>query len=497
MKHSTLKLEDPTSGIGDEWTISISVSRIQSNDEFIARLVDQNTKEKTILNKPINRVDCQQYDEDGSVLLHFTEDFDYFRTCNSNCTMAQRTALPQVSLELLRAAGGASALAYIEPCLDESVPADSTATVNDPFTLNILSPVAGAALDGGPVDVRYIVRRADPRSRCATAAVTARLGGRRHTEVLMARGACDAESLLRLDAVPRGTHMLELEARDAAGRPLAAARAYLSHPGPALREGPADALCLLSYTQSGSHLLRFVLEFLTARPTAGCPGNLADLPIHANRFPGPGPSPLAHVDPFALPAAHKFHYGAPARAGCTLADPQHGPHCRRLALLVRDPADAVPRYFEAAAAPLLPPAVAEQAELYLANVRRFAGFPGPRLLVRYEDLVAGGPAGGPAAAAAVAAFLGPDDAPPERAAALAAGWDGLLERNRGATGRAWAGVHPPGAPPRLAGWSAGLLCRLGAPLAAALDDEPGGPTAEVLRPYEPSIRRLAAACWED
>jgi hypothetical protein len=490
MKKSNLVLESSTIGLGDEWIIYITVSRIQSNDAFIARLVDQNTKEKTILYKPIDHEKCQPYDEDGAALLLFAEDFNYFRTCSPNCTLAQRTALPQVSLELLRAGSGAAVLSHIESCLDEGIPGDPPAAAYSPFSLAILSPPAGAVLGGGPVDVRYVVRRADSISRCATAMVAARLGGRAHTEVRMVRGACDAESLVRLDAIPRGTHLLELEALDAAGRPLAAARVYFAHPGPGLRESPADALCLLAYTQSGSHLLRFVLEFLTGRPTAGCPGNIADPPIHANRFPGPGPNPLAHVDPFALPAAHKFHYSAPARAGCTLADPEHGPHCRRLALLVRDPADAVPRYFEAAAVLLRPPAVAEQAALYLANVRRFAGFPGPKLLVRFEDLVGGGPA----AAAAVAAFLGPDDAPPERGAALAAEWDGLLERNRGATGRAWAGVRPVGAPPRLAGWSPGLLCALGGPLAEALDGEPGGLTAEVLRQYEPSIRRLAAAC---
>jgi hypothetical protein len=243
MKKSNLVLESSTIGLGDEWIIYITVSRIQSNDALIARLVDQNTKEKTILYKPIDHEKCQPYDEDGAALLLFAEDFNYFRTCSPNCTLAQRTALPQVSLELLRAGSGAAVLSHIESCLDEGIPGDPPAAAYSPFSLAILSPPAGAVLGGGPVDVRYVVRRADSISRCATAMVAARLGGRAHTEVRMVRGACDAESLVRLDAIPRGTHLLELEALDAVGRPLAAARVYFAHPGPGLREIPVDFLC--------------------------------------------------------------------------------------------------------------------------------------------------------------------------------------------------------------------------------------------------------------
>jgi len=60
-----------------------------------------------------------------------------------------------------------------------------------------------------------------------------------------------------------------------------------------------------SFPRSGNHLVRFLIEYLTGRPTLGCYKNPLDIPIHCNGFPD-APSVLAHVR--GEPIAHKAHY---------------------------------------------------------------------------------------------------------------------------------------------------------------------------------------------
>ena len=187
-------------------------------------------------------------------------------------------------------------------------------------------------------------------------------------------------------------------------------------------------------------------------------------------------------------------------------------------LLVRDLAQAVPRYFEGATAAaaaadagggggalrngtaedeapagagaVTAEGVDREMGRYLGNVAAFAAFRGPRLALRYEDLVAG-----PAAVATLAAFLGPVRAPPARAAALAAGYGELTEQCRAAGGREWLGVLRAAAG-YAAGWPAAAVCRLGRRFGEAWAAAGAGGCAfrSVLEAYRHSAGRTLAAC---
>ena len=145
-------------------------------------------------------------------------------------------------------------------------------------------------------------------------------------------------------------------------------------------------------------------------------------------------------------------------------------------------------------------AINEQASLYLGNLRAFAGFRGPRLLVRYEALVANR-----SEAAAVAAFLAAHEGPAEaaelarRAEALLDDYEGLLGLSRAATGRSWMGVRRASGP-YLAGWSDAEMCVLGTrfeeELPDLLSDGDGadGGLREALAGYEGSVEALTAVC---
>ena len=376
------------------------------------------------------------------------------------------------------------------------------------FTLNILHPSTRSPPQLVPFDLHYLLKRKERQAQCELRALNLSIDGRPHTRIEMTHGVCDRKGTIRVDPPPpAGAHTLELAALGAAGAPLDVARLAFTHLGHSPADDP-DALCLLSYSQSGNHMLRFIVEYLTARPTAGCRGNLADRPIHANAFPPPH-RPLDHVDAWAPPSAYKFHYSGPAAVNhkptCPLSLGELG-SCRRLVLLVRDFGKCIPRYFEgvsdAAAAVKGPPSVEAidvQTDLYLDNLRTFAAFPGPRLLVRYEDLVANH-----SAAAAVAAFLAAAAGPTEegairrRAAALAADYEGLLALSRGAAGRSWMGVRRASSS-YLRGWSNVHICHLAGRLEAALrpDADGGGGGAvvrEALTGYRGTLELLKTAC---
>ena len=62
---------------------------------------------------------------------------------------------------------------------------------------------------------------------------------------------------------------------------------------------------IASYPRSGNHLVRSCVEYVTGRPTLGCPGNPKDIPIHLNGF-ADAPEILSHVNGDAV--AHKVHF---------------------------------------------------------------------------------------------------------------------------------------------------------------------------------------------
>jgi len=60
-------------------------------------------------------------------------------------------------------------------------------------------------------------------------------------------------------------------------------------------------LVIASYPRSGNHLVRYLVEYLTGRPTLGCRDNPDDIPIYQQGSPA-----LAHVGGPAI--AEKVHY---------------------------------------------------------------------------------------------------------------------------------------------------------------------------------------------
>lgn len=63
---------------------------------------------------------------------------------------------------------------------------------------------------------------------------------------------------------------------------------------------------ILSYPRSGNHLIRFLVEFLTSKPTKGSQNSPKDVPICFNTFPDP--SVLEHVNREANFSFEKVHF---------------------------------------------------------------------------------------------------------------------------------------------------------------------------------------------
>jgi hypothetical protein len=492
---------------GDMWDVQILLSQLLPEARYHIRLLDKSTAEKEIWANIIGKEDCQIYQQNGESFMSYYLELEYFRACRMECHKPRTgIAKPSLKISLLLS----NRITHdLDPviCEEEYASAQSTPEL---YSLNILNPSSRKHVEAGPFDLQYLLSRKERSSPCELRALNLSIGARLHTRIETALGICDRETLIRVDPPPPpGTHTLELMALGPTGAPLAIGRIAFTHLGHRPADDP-DAVCLLSYSQSGNHLLRFLIEYLTARPTAGCCGNLDDRPIHNNEFPPPH-RPLGHVDPWAPPAAFKFHYSGRAaaeqRASCIL--PATG--CRRLVLLVRDFGKCIPRYFEgraestgaaASTGPASFEAVDDHADLYLENLDTFAAFTGPRLLVRYEDLVANH-----SAAAAVADFFaqGSGTATAQalgvRRAALELDYEGLLALSRGAEGRSWIGVRR-AASSYLRGWSNVHICHLARRFEEVMrpgpeggrGGEPEGVVREVLRGYEESLRLLQTAC---
>jgi hypothetical protein len=144
---------------------------------------------------------------------------------------------------------------------------------------------------------------------------------------------------------------------------------------------------LLSYPRSGNHLLRFVAEYITGRPSLGCMHNPQDIPIFRNTFPKPV---LSHVQPDAEPVFRKSH---------------GFPECVRfnnlpLVFILRDFRECVTRQVLNQKSPGLLKRLTFQAHNpprperyfacltnYLEVLRIYDGWQQPKHLIRYEDLI--------------------------------------------------------------------------------------------------------------
>lgn len=135
---------------------------------------------------------------------------------------------------------------------------------------------------------------------------------------------------------------------------------------------------LLSFPRSGNHLVRFLIEFITARPTNGCLGSPEDPPLSKNVYKD-NPRVLEHVSGF--PQWWKYHW--PEKI-------IYDVHYKRLAtpdaliLIARDPREAISKHVfhqwnEGR--------VQHYIGKWLESVEYFRGFQGRKYLLRYEELV--------------------------------------------------------------------------------------------------------------
>ena len=92
-------------------------------------------------------------------------------------------------------------------------------------------------------------------------------------------------------------------------------------------------LAIASFPRSGSHLLRFILEYNTSSFTQGILNNIADGPIFTNTFPS-APNCLSHVDPRKMIGIKCHNVEDVCRASSLVA--LNGIH-----LLVRNPYHAI------------------------------------------------------------------------------------------------------------------------------------------------------------
>jgi hypothetical protein len=126
---------------------------------------------------------------------------------------------------------------------------------------------------------------------------------------------------------------------------------------------------LLSYPRSGNHWVRFIIEFITGRPTHGCVGNARDLPIAMNSFPG-RETPLSHVDQNADFVVWKAH---------ALGEVQEP---RRLIFILRDFKECIVRHIDYDVNQF------ERSFIeYLELISFFDKHQGEKLVIGYENLL--------------------------------------------------------------------------------------------------------------
>ena len=460
--HRALRPTDGRANSTDHWFALFSAVGLPTERDYTLLL---SSGAGVVLTRNLHRGDGEAYEEGGVPRLMFTGQLDFHRTFLPSSEEPPRPLLTLAVLPLPRD-GGLQTWEPPTPQLCEVVWAQyhEEPSPAAEYRLEVLSPAGGVDLESGPIHVHYRLYPADPTTDCEAVevTVTAMVDG-----VLRAQApaVCGKEDTITISRVQRGQRALSLVATDATGRKLAEAGLIVQHPGPHPQEDP-NAMCLLSYPHSGNHLTRFLIEYLTGRPTAGCFRSLTDVPIHTNTFPVPGPGPLVHVDPLERPAAFKFHYAASCGTMCALADVDRGAAfgtaCSRLVLVVRDFAKCIPRYFEGVSSPaavkhVTTPLLDEvdvQISLYMGNLGAFSNFTGPKLLLHYEDLISG-----PEAARLLAVFLG-DEVDPSRMAALVADYHVLSDLSRRAGGRDWLGTRQPEAGGYLDKWQTKAVCRL-------------------------------------
>lgn len=192
-------------------------------------------------------------------------------------------------------------------------------------------------------------------------------------------------------------------------------------PDPAADDTRKIPYFLFSFPRSGNHLCRFIAEYLTGRVSAGCSDNPQDIPICANRFPGES-NPLDFVDISKTPIIQKVHRVREIHADSAKMAASFG-----LIFVHRDPAEAIINHATGEAWKF-----PELLDWMRENIRFFNNFNGPKVSIRYEELITD-----PVRSIErIATFMAPY-VDHERLRRLKENHAELFQANRGATGRIW------------------------------------------------------------
>eukprot|EP00750_Incisomonas_marina_P025665 INCI5615.1.p1 GENE.INCI5615.1~~INCI5615.1.p1 ORF type:complete len:684 (-),score=109.88 INCI5615.1:242-2203(-) len=170
-----------------------------------------------------------------------------------------------------------------------------------------------------------------------------------------------------------------------------------------LRRDYANVPCLVSYPRSGNHYLRFITEFITGRPTAGCASGqnyqpalgqdqTLDWPIATVDF-RQEEDVFAHVDMTQSYVLAKYHassrlWTTSFRPECPLPATATGKSpCPKLLFLVRDFRECVPRHMPQLETMEL---TKLHTDWWFSLIDDYIQFEGPKLLVRCEFFFQGG-----------------------------------------------------------------------------------------------------------
>lgn len=134
---------------------------------------------------------------------------------------------------------------------------------------------------------------------------------------------------------------------------------------------------LLSFPRSGNHLCRFIIEYITNLPSAGCSENPKDIYICKNNFTEG--NPLEKVDETATPVVQKVHKIKAIRRDLKSGRMQDNPG---LILIFREPSEAIINHCRGDISKI------ESAVDWMCDIVQFyKKFKGPKLMLRYESLI--------------------------------------------------------------------------------------------------------------
>lgn len=189
-----------------------------------------------------------------------------------------------------------------------------------------------------------------------------------------------------------------------------------------------------SFPRSGNHLVRFLIEYLTGRPTLGCHESPLDIPIYRNGFPDE-PSVLSHV--CGDPIAHKAHFVK-----------EVGYLVQRytidgLILVRRHPIEAIVSHHRTVT-PGNFLAVCGSIRRYSALDRYFERTRIPKVRLECENLVSPRPDLFLSELEKLVALMRPHTLKEPYLSTLRQDFDRLRQVNKRATGRAWGGIRSSG-----------------------------------------------------